>query len=52
MPQSDTVNRRFLLAARPQGLPTAQDFRLDQAAVPVPAEGQVLLRTAYLSLDP
>jgi NADPH-dependent curcumin reductase CurA len=52
MPQSDTVNRRFLLAARPQGLPTAQDFHLDQAAVPVPAEGQVLLRTLYLSLDP
>lgn len=52
MPQSDTVNRRFLLAARPQGLPTAQDFRLDHAAMPVPAEGQVLLRTVYLSLDP
>jgi len=52
MPQSDTVNRRFLLAARPQGVPTAQDFRLDHADVPVPADGQVLLRTEYLSLDP
>ncbi|MEH6416975.1 NADP-dependent oxidoreductase [Pseudomonas sp. CGJS7] len=52
MPQSDTVNRRILLAAHPRGLPTAQDFRLDRAAVPEPADGQVLLRTLYLSLDP
>lgn len=47
------LNRRILLAARPRGLPTLQDFRLDEtAAVPEPAEGQVLLRTLYLSLDP
>jgi NADPH-dependent curcumin reductase CurA len=41
MPQSDTVNRR-VVAARPRGLPTAQDFRLDEATVPTPKEGQVL----------
>ena len=52
MPQTDSVNRRVLLAARPTGLPTPQHFRLDPAAVPVPGEGQVLLRTLYLSLDP
>ena len=52
MPQTDTVNRRILLAARPRGLPTPQDLRLDETAVPEPAEGQVLLRTLYLSLDP
>jgi len=52
MPQSDTVNLRVVLAARPRGLPTPQDFRLDEAAVPTPNEGQVLLRTLYLSLDP
>ncbi len=52
MPQSETVNRRVLLAARPRGLPTAQDFRFDEAPVPVPSDGQVLLRTLYLSLDP
>ncbi|WP_437733546.1 NADP-dependent oxidoreductase [Sorangium sp. So ce1335] len=52
MPQSKSVNRRVLLAARPRGLPTPQDFRLDEAAVPTPDEGQVLLRTLYLSLDP
>lgn len=52
MPQTDAVNRRFVLAAHPQGAPTPQDFRLEQTAVPVPAEGQVLLRTLSLSLDP
>lgn len=52
MPQSATVNRRLVLAARPRGLPTPAHFRLEEGAVPVPAEGQVLLRTLYLSLDP
>lgn len=52
MPQNDTVNRRIVLAARPHGLPTPQDFRLEEVAVPTPDDGQVLLRTLYLSLDP
>jgi NADPH-dependent curcumin reductase CurA len=45
-------NTRIVLAARPQGEPTSDDFRLEQAALPVPADGQVLLRNRYLSLDP
>ena len=45
-------NRRILLAARPQGQPRAEHFRLDTQPVAAPAEGQVLLRTLYLSLDP
>jgi NADPH-dependent curcumin reductase CurA len=52
MPQTKTVNRRIVLAGRPRGLPTPMDFRLEQADVPQPGEGQVLLRTLYLSLDP
>jgi hypothetical protein len=48
----DSVNRRVVLASRPRGEPVAQDFRLDEEAVPAPGEGQVLLRTLYLSLDP
>jgi NADPH-dependent curcumin reductase CurA len=47
-----TVNRRVVLAARPHGSPTPQHFRLEEADVPTPNEGQVLLRTLYLSLDP
>lgn len=45
-------NTRIVLAARPRGEPTPDDFRLEQAALPVPAEGQALLRNRYLSLDP
>ncbi len=51
MPQSDTVNQRIVLVARPRGTPTQQDFRLDEVAVQTSNEGQVLLRTLYLSLD-
>ncbi|CAI1555158.1 NADP-dependent oxidoreductase [Serratia marcescens] len=45
-------NRRFLLASRPHGEPTAANFRLDTVPVPQPGTGQLLLRTVYLSLDP
>lgn len=52
MPQSNTANRRIVLNARPVGAPTANDFRVETADVPVPGAGQVLLRTVWLSLDP
>ncbi len=52
MSQNTTVNRRILLNARPRGAPTAADFRLENAPVPKPQDGQVLLRSLYLSLDP
>src|ERR1700726_5080448 len=41
-----------VLASRPVGEPTASDFRVEPYAVPSPGEGQVLLRTIWLSLDP
>ncbi len=47
-----TVNRRIVLAARPKGEPSDEHFRLEEVPVPRPGEGQVLLRTRYLSLDP
>lgn len=52
MSQSPHNNRRIVLAARPHGAPTPQDFRLEETPLPTPADGQVLLRTMYLSLDP
>src|SRR2546427_806141 len=52
MSAGPSVNRRIVLARRPQGAPSAQDFRLEAQPVPVPGAGQVLLRTRYLSLDP
>ena len=45
-------NRRIVLSSRPVGAPTKEDFRLEEAAIPVPNEGEVLLRSIYLSLDP
>jgi hypothetical protein len=48
----DQVNRRIVLASRPIGEPKDSDFRLETAAIPAPAEGQLLLRNLYLSLDP
>ncbi|MFM9917323.1 MAG: NADP-dependent oxidoreductase [Rhizobacter sp.] len=52
MPQSQTVNRRIVLASRPATAVGPEHFRLEEHAVPVPAAGQVLLRTVFLSLDP
>lgn len=52
MSQSNSVNRRLVLASRPQGAPTADNFRLEEQPIPEAAEGDVLLRTVYLSLDP
>ena len=48
----NTINRRIVLASRPVGAPTPDDFRLEESALPAPAAGQLLLRTLYLSLDP
>lgn len=46
------TNRRIVLAARPTGLPTETDFRLEQVPVPQPGDGEILVRTRYLSVDP
>ncbi|GJD51454.1 NADPH-dependent curcumin reductase [Methylobacterium crusticola] len=46
------VNRRIVLASRPHGEPTPGHFRVERGAVPVPRDGEVLLRNRYLSLDP
>jgi NADPH-dependent curcumin reductase CurA len=45
-------NRQIRLERRPVGMPKPDDFRLAEAPVPSPADGQVLSRTIYLSLDP
>lgn len=47
-----TENRRIVLASRPQGAPTSANFRLETAPMPQPSEGQILLKTLFLSLDP
>jgi len=43
---------RIVLASRPVGEPTLDNFRLEELPVPQPGPGQMLLRTLWLSLDP
>lgn len=52
MSQSATVNRRIVLASRPQGAVGADNFRLERLPLPSPGAGQVLLRSLWLSVDP
>lgn len=52
MTQQSQHNRSIRLASRPQGAPTPDNFRLETSPVPSPEDGQLLLRTVYLSLDP
>jgi NADPH-dependent curcumin reductase CurA len=44
--------QRIVLASRPVGEPTPQNFRLEEFDVAAPKDGEVLLRTIWLSLDP
>lgn len=45
-------NRRIVLARRPHGLVTEQDFRQEVVELPDPPPGEALVRNLYLSLDP
>ena len=45
-------NRQILLASRPEGEPSPENFQLAETEIPTPRSGQMLLRTIYLSLDP
>jgi NADPH-dependent curcumin reductase CurA len=46
------TNLQVLLRRRPQGEPVPEDFEIVETPVPEPAEGQVLVRAQFLSLDP
>jgi hypothetical protein len=44
--------RRWVLAKRPEGVPRADDFRLEQTPVPDLSDGQALIRVEHISVDP
>ena len=44
--------RRVVLVRRPPGEPVESDFRVEEAAMPEPRHGEVLVKVHYLSLDP
>jgi NADPH-dependent curcumin reductase CurA len=48
----DAINKQVLLASRPQGWVTEDNFRIVEAPIPKPDAGEVLVRNAWLSLDP
>jgi NADPH-dependent curcumin reductase CurA len=48
----DAVNHQFRLAARPQGMVKREDFDYVEEPLPELADGQVLVKTDYISLDP
>ena len=45
-------NQQFRLAARPLGMPRNEDWLFHEEAVPEPAEGAIVVKVLYLSLDP
>ncbi len=46
------MSRTILFRNRPKGKPAASDFEIMQEEDPKPAEGEVLLKTLYISVDP
>jgi NADPH-dependent curcumin reductase CurA len=46
------INQRIVLAKRPLGEPKHSDFRIEQVELNELKQGEILLKTTYLSLDP
>ncbi len=47
-----TTNMQILLASRPTGWVTEENFKIVNTPIAKPAQGQILVRNHYLSLDP
>ena len=47
-----TKNRQFVLANHPEGLPSESTWRLVEAPMPEPKDGEILVRALWLSVDP
>src|SRR5882672_435649 len=45
-------NKEIRFASRPTGMPTLDNFKIVEAEVPQPGEGEVLVRTLFISVDP
>jgi hypothetical protein len=46
------VNRKFILASRPVGMPKESDFQLIESPVLVPNAGELVVKSRYISVDP
>src|SRR5208282_4373983 len=47
-----SVNRQFVLASRPVGLPEESNFKLIETPIQELKDGEFLARALYLSVDP
>ena len=50
--QSHPKNKEIILAEHPVGIPTLSSFRINEIPMPKPGQGQVLLKSLYVSVDP
>ncbi|CAM4215349.1 NADP-dependent oxidoreductase [Gillisia limnaea] len=46
------MNKIILLKHRPSGKPTLEDFKFSEEEKPTPKDGEILLKTLYVSVDP
>ena len=46
------MNRQVLLASRPEGMVKESDFKIVESPIGEPGEGEVLVRSLFLSVDP
>ncbi len=46
------MNKQLILAKRPEGMPDASTWKLQELPIPEPKEGEVLIKQHYISLDP
>ena len=46
------INRQWILARRPFGMVSEENFEYREVPVPEPGDGEVLVRNLYLSFDP
>ena len=49
---TEQTSRKIVLASRPQGRPSADNFRTETGPVATPGDGEVLVQVKFLSLDP
>jgi NADPH-dependent curcumin reductase CurA len=52
LPTTQNKNRQWILNARPRGKLTGEEFRWNEVPIPQPSDGQVQIRTLWLSIDP
>ncbi len=46
------MNRQIILKSRPTGMPVATNFEISETPIPSPHEGELLVKSLYISVDP